>query len=351
MNVIWYAIAVLALTAYVVLDGYDLGAGALHWHVARGDAERRQVLAAIGPYWDANEVWLIVSGGVLFVGFPRVLSAGVSGFYFAIFLLIWCLILRGISIEFRNHVSDPVWKTAWDFFFWLPSLLLPVFFGAALGNLLRGVPLSPDGWFELSLFTDFSAREPVGILDWYTILVGLFALAALVAHGAAFLAWKTSGPVQERSRRAGIRFFAAVAVAWPLVTIATARVNPTFSASLAERPLAWLLGGGALAGWIAAFALLRRGRDRAAFLGSCVFLAGLSMATAACVFPDMLRSISDPSRSMTAYNAAGDLSGLKTALRWFAVGFPLAVVYFAVTFWLHRGKVETPGGAEGEARG
>ena len=121
MNAIWYGIAVLTLTAYVVLDGFDLGAGGLHRHVARTDAERRQVLAAIGPYWDANEVWLIASGGVLFVGFPRVLSAGVSGFYFAIFLLLWCLILRGISIEFRGHVSDPVCGAAWDFFFWLPS--------------------------------------------------------------------------------------------------------------------------------------------------------------------------------------------------------------------------------------
>ena len=200
MNATWYAIAVLTLTAYVVLDGFDLGAGGLHRHVARTDAERRQVLAAIGPYWDANEVWLIASGGVLFVGFPRVLSAGVSGFYFAIFLLLWCLILRGISIEFRGHVSDPVWGAAWDFFFWLSSLLLPVFFGAALGNLLRGVPLSADGWFELPLFTDFSARQPVGILDWYTLLVGFFALAALLAHGGTFLAWKTSGAVQERSR-------------------------------------------------------------------------------------------------------------------------------------------------------
>ncbi len=345
MSAIWYAIAAVSLTAYVVLDGFDLGAGGLHRFVARGDAERRQVLAAIGPFWDANEVWLIASGGILFVGFPRVLSAGVSGFYFAIFLLLWCLILRGIAIEFRSHVADPVWRAAWDFFFWLPSLLLPVFFGAALGNLLRGVPLSPEGWFELALFTDFSAREPVGILDWYTLLVGLFALTALLAHGATFLAWKTRGPVQDRSRRAGVRLLVAVALSWPLVTVATARVNQTFAASLARRPLAWLLAGTALAGWISAFAFLQRGRQRAAFLGSCAFLAGLSTATAACVFPVLLRSIGDPARSMTADNAAGDPAGLSTALRWFAIGFPLAVAYFAVNFRLHRGA-STPAADE-----
>jgi cytochrome d ubiquinol oxidase subunit II len=208
----WYAIAVFMLTAYVVLDGFDFGAGALHPFVARSDAERRQVLAAIGPVWDGNEVWLLAAGGALFVGFPRVLASGVSGFYFAIFLVLWSLILRGVSIEFRSHVQDPVWRSSWDFFFWLPSTLLPVFFGAALGNLMRGVPLDADGWFELALFTDFSAREPVGILDWYTLLVGIFALTALLAHGAVFLSWKTDGPVQARSRALGRRLYAAVAV-------------------------------------------------------------------------------------------------------------------------------------------
>src|SRR5512134_2697212 len=199
---LWFGLAALCMTAYVVLDGFDLGAGALHLLVARSDAERRQVLAAIGPFWDGNEVWLLAAGEALFVGFPRVLASGISGFYFAIFLVLWSLILRGVSIEFRSHVRDPVWRASWDFFFWLPSTLLPVFFGAALGNLLRGVPLDGDGWFSLALFTDFSAREPVGILDWYTVLVGVFALAALAAHGALFLSWKTDGPVQLRSRAA-----------------------------------------------------------------------------------------------------------------------------------------------------
>ena len=175
----WYAVVVLLLTGYVVLDGFDFGAGVLHLFVARTDAERRQDLSAIGPFWDVNEVWLRALGGALFVAFPRVLSSGVSGFYFAIFLVLWCLIVRGISLEFRSHVEDPVWRRSWDFFFGVASTLLPVFLGAALGNLLRGVPLDADGWFELALFTDFSAREPVGILDWYTILVGVFALAAL----------------------------------------------------------------------------------------------------------------------------------------------------------------------------
>jgi cytochrome d ubiquinol oxidase subunit II len=344
---IWYAIAAFMLTAYVVLDGFDFGAGALHLVVARTDAERRQVLAAIGPFWDGNEVWLLAAGGALFVGFPRVLSAGFSGFYFAIFLVLWCLILRGIAIEFRSHVPDGVWRVSWDFFFAVASTLLPVFFGAALGNLLRGVPLDAGGWFELPLFTDFSAQDPVGILDWYTVLVGVFALLALLAHGGAFLAHRTDGPVQARSRRAALRAYVAVAVLWPVITAATQGIRPTFLTSLAARPLAWPLAATALGGLVAAFRGLARGRDRAAFLGSCAFVAGLSTATAACVFPVMLRATGGDALSLTAFNAGGDPRGLSTALGWFSVGFPLAVFYFVVVVGLHRGKVAAAADGEG----
>jgi cytochrome bd ubiquinol oxidase subunit II len=347
MPEIWYSIVVFTLTAYVVLDGFDFGAGALHLFVARSEPERRQVLASIGPFWDGNEVWLLLAGGTLFVAFPRVLSAGVSGFYFAIFLVLWCLILRGISIEFRSHVQDRVWRATWDFFFWFSSVLLPVFFGAALGNLLRGVPLDAEGWFSLELFTDFSASEPVGILDWYTVLVGIFALAALVGHGGAYLAWKTDGPVQARSRVASLRLYAAVAMLWPLVTLATARVNGTFLHSLAERPFAWLLAAIALAGLVTLFVGLSRGRDLSAFLGSCAFLAGLSGATAACVYPTMLRATGTDALSITAGTAGGDPRGLGIALRWFAVGLPLVLFYFVIVWRLHRGKVVAAADGEG----
>jgi cytochrome bd ubiquinol oxidase subunit II len=346
MAELWYAITVLLLTGYVVLDGFDFGAGTLHLFVAKTDAERRQVLSAIGPYWDGNEVWLLAAGGALFVAFPRVLSAGVSGFYFAIFLVLWCLILRGISLEFRSHVEDPLWRRSWDFFFAVASALLPLFFGAALGNLLRGVPLNAEGWFELALFTDFSAREPVGILDWYTILVGVFALTALTAHGAAFLAWKTDGAVQARSRSAARAGFVAAAALWPVITLATLRIHPGFLSGLTGRPLAWLPAAAALVGLIAVFRASSRGRDRAAFLGSAAFLGGLSVATAACVYPVMLRSSGDSALSMTVANGAGDASGLRTALGWLGLAAPLLLLYLVIVWRMHRGRVSAgdPGG-------
>ncbi len=192
-------IAAVTLTAYVVLDGFDFGAGLLHLSWRRTDAERRQVLAAIGPFWDGNEVWLLAAGGVLFLAFPRVLASGLSGFYLAIMLVLWVLILRGIAIEFRSHVDDGMWRSFWDAAFWLASTLAPVLLGAALGNLVRGVPLDANGWFSLALFDSFSPRGALGILDWYTTLAGVLALVAIAHHGALFLAWKTDGAVRERS--------------------------------------------------------------------------------------------------------------------------------------------------------
>jgi cytochrome bd ubiquinol oxidase subunit II len=344
---VWYAIAALMLALYATLDGFDLGAGILSPLVARTDTERRQVLAAIGPYWDGNEVWLLAAGGALFVAFPRVLASGISGFYFAIVLVLWCLLGRGIAIEFRSHVTDPLWRSAWDFVFAAASTLLAVFFGAAFGNLMRGVPLDRDGWFSLALFTDFTARDPVGILDWYTILTGVFALVALAAHGALFLAWKTDGPVHERSERLARRLWVALAVLWPIVTIASSVVNPALFPGMTRRWLALLAVTLAVGGIVAVFVGLRRQRGLGAFVGSCAFLLGIIGASAASYFPVMLRATGGDALSITAYMGGADEAGLRTAIRWFVVGLPLALMYLVVVFRLHRGKAVAARDGEG----
>jgi cytochrome bd ubiquinol oxidase subunit II len=344
---LWFGIAAVMLTVYVVLDGFDFGAGLLHPFVARTEGERRKVLASIGPYWDANEVWLLATGGVLFVAFPPVLASGLSGFYFAIFLVLWTLILRGISIEFRSHVEHSLWRAAWDFLFSAASALLPVLFGAALGNLLRGLPIGEDGWFSLALFTDFTARPPVGILDWYTVLAGIFGLLAIGGHGATFLAWKTDGAVQARSRVGAGLLYAAIAVFWPLLTLATWHVYADMFAALPRRPVAWLSVLVAVAGLVSVGLGLRRRRELLAFLGSCAFLAGMLAATAACVFPVMLRAVDDGARSLTAYNSSVPTRSLEIALAWWVIGFPLAVLYFVALFRIHRGKAVAPSGREG----
>jgi cytochrome d ubiquinol oxidase subunit II len=342
---LWFALVAITLTLYVMLDGYDLGAGALHFLVTRTPEERRVVLGAVGPLWDANEVWLLAAGGSLFVAFPRVLASGLSGFYLAIFLVIWCLILRAISIEFRGHLSEPLWRSFWDAGFTLSSTLLPVLLGAALGNVIRGVPLDADGWFHLTLFTTFQPRDPVGILDWYTVLTGAYAWITLAAHGAAFLAWRTEGPVHDRSRGLALRLLIAVAVLWIPVTLATVRVNPDLLAAFPHRPLAWLAIGVAAAGLAGSILMTARRRDLPAFLGSSAWIAGMLGATAACQYPILLRSTGDIARSITAQAGGATPQSLGVAISWWWVGFLLAIVYLAVLFRVYRRRI----GAAGEA--
>src|SRR5258707_60805 len=155
METLWFCLVAVMITAYVVLDGFDLGAGIVHLLVARSDAERRQVIASIGPVWDGNEVWLIAAGGTLYFAFPALYASSFSGFYLPLMMVLWLLILRGIAIELRTHVDNRLWKSLWDVVFAGASTLLAVFFGAALGNVIRGVPLDHAGDFFLPLWTNF----------------------------------------------------------------------------------------------------------------------------------------------------------------------------------------------------
>src|SRR5205809_6978061 len=149
MGTIWFWLVAIMITIYVLLDGFDLGAGAIHLLAAKTDEERRQVLASIGPVWDGNEVWLLAAGGTLYFAFPALYASAFSGFYLPLMIVLWLLIGRGVGIELRSHVDSPVWRGLLGGVFGIASLLLTIFFGAALGNVIRGVPLQPDGYFFL----------------------------------------------------------------------------------------------------------------------------------------------------------------------------------------------------------
>jgi cytochrome d ubiquinol oxidase subunit II len=344
---LWFWLVSVMVAIYVVMDGFDFGAGILHLFVAKTNEERREVLGAIGPLWDGNEVWLLAGGGSLFLAFPKVLAAGFSGFYLAMWLVVWCLMLRGISIEFRSHVQDGLWRHFWDFTFAFSSVLLPVLFGAALGNVLRGVPLDASGYFGMALWTDFRLGPHPGILDWYTVLIGLFALATVAAHGSLFLAWKTEGPVHERSKGLSLRLWGLVLVLWLLSSLATALVNPALFRQLPGAPLGWMACLIFLGGLVLVFLGLRRERFLLAFVGSGAFILGLLAASAACVYPVMLRSTLDPAFDLTALNASVGGQGLRTGLVWWLLGFPIALGYLAFLFRFHRGKVKAAGEGEG----
>lgn len=347
MEMLWFWLVSVMVAIYVVMDGFDFGAGILHLFVAKSDTERREVLGAIGPLWDGNEVWLLAGGGAMFLAFPKVLASGFSGFYLAMFMVVWTLILRGISIEFRSHIQDGLWRGFWDGVFAFASILMPILLGAALGNVLRGVPVDGTGYFNIPLFTSFGVSNPVGILDWFTVLIGVFALVTIAAHGALFLAWKTEGPVHERVKGAAKLLWPLVILLWLLSTVATRTVNPRIFSAFPHAPLAWLFFIVYLAGLALVFTGIRKERFLLAFLGSGAFIIGILATSAACVWPVMLRSTLDPAYDMTALNSSASSHGLSSGLGWWFIGFVIVLCYFANLFRIHRGKIKAAADGDG----
>src|SRR6266571_7072446 len=209
MESLWFAIIAFMIAAYVVLDGFDLGAGVIYLTAGRTPAERQTIMRTIGPVWDGNEVWLLAAGGTLYFAFPLLYASSFSGFYLPLMIVLWLLMLRGIGIELRSHMKNPVWLGFFDTIFSASSLLLAIFFGAALGNVIRGVPLGADGYFFEPLWTNFRLGPNPGILDWYTVMAGVVALVTLTAHGALYVRVKTEGDLSQRAR-------AVAAMLWPV---------------------------------------------------------------------------------------------------------------------------------------
>ncbi len=336
---IWFAILCLMLAGYAVMDGWNIGCGVVQFLVARTPAERRQVIAAIGPLWTWHEVWLVAGGGVLFVAFPLVLATALPGFYLAVFVLLWCLVGRGLSLEFGGHLDDSMWRTFWDVAFAVTNALIAILLGAALGNLLRGLPIGPSGKFSLAFFTDFRTRGEVGILDWYTIAVAVFTLVCLAAHGASYLVWRTEGRVRDRSLALARQLWLAVFVFMPPITVGTAVVRPELFTEMMSRPLAWFAVLLAVGGSVAVVAGQRAGRELMSFAGGCAFIAGLLAAAAASVFPVMLHSTFDVAHSVTAYEGAVSGPGLVLAIIWWPAAMILSIGYGVFVFRQFRGKV------------
>jgi cytochrome bd ubiquinol oxidase subunit II len=339
VETLWFVFVALMIAMYVLLDGFDLGAGAIHLVAARDDRERRKIIRAIGPVWDGNEVWLIAGGGTLFFAFPVLYASSFSGFYLPLIIVLWLLMLRGLSIELRGHIGDPMWASFWDAVFFLGSSLLAVFFGAALGNVVRGVPLDADGYFFQPLWTDFNPfSETPGILDPYTVLIGLLALATLIVHGANFIAVKTDGDLNARSRTISRRFTYATVALTVLATAFTFWVSPWMLDSFNERPYGYVLPLVAIAGLVGMVLFNLRNEDKAAFLSSGAYIIGMLTSTVFGVYPKVLPAV-DPANSLTIYNASASQYGMAVGLVWWSIGMVLAVVYFVIIYRLFRGKV------------
>lgn len=339
MLFIWFWLVAIMITAYVVLDGFDLGAGVIHLLIAKTDQERRTVMRTIGPVWDGNEVWLVAGGGTLYFVFPLLYASGFSGFYLPLMIVLWLLILRGIGIELRMHLDSPVWRGFFDGCFAISSLLLTVFFGAALGNVIRGVPLKPDGYFFLPLWTDWRTGTDPGVLDWYTVITGVVAAVALTIHGAHYVALKTQGDLSDRARRLAIRLWPVLVIMTLLSLWATLAIRGGLLNNYKTFPVLFVLPLAVAASLVCMFLFERRGLDKAAFLCSSAYLIFMLVGAAVAVYPNLLTSTTDPALNITVYNAATGPHSLSVGLIWWSFGMLLALGYFVFVYRMFRGKV------------
>jgi cytochrome d ubiquinol oxidase subunit II len=339
METLWFILVALMLTAYAVLDGFDLGAGIINFAVAKNHDERRLVLRSIGPVWDGNEVWLLAAGGALYFAFPLLYASSFSGFYLPLMIVLWLLMLRGIGIEMRSHLSDPLWWSFFDFVFSTASILLAIFFGAAIGNVIRGVPLGPDGYFFEALWTSFRVDQNPGILDWYTVLTGLVALVTLSIHGAHFVAWKTEGEVSIRSRKVASIAWVALLVLTILSLVATLYIRPQVLNNFRTRPWGWVIPVLVAGSLLAMRYYQAKARDLSAFLSSTAYIVAMLGGAAFAMYPYLLPATTNDAYSLTIYNAKTGAYSLRVGLIWWIVGISLAIAYFSFLYWSFRGKV------------
>jgi cytochrome d ubiquinol oxidase subunit II len=343
METLWFMIVAVMVAAYVVLDGFDLGAGAIYLGAARTSDERRKILRAIGPVWDGNEVWLLAAGGTLYFAFPLLYASSFSGFYLPLMMVLWLLMLRGIGIELRAHLEHPVWLGFFDLIFCVSSILLAIFFGAALGNVVRGVPLGADGYFFEPLWTNFRVGANTGILDWYTILTGVIALVTLTAHGSLYIAVKTEHDLSQRARSVALW-------AWPLQLVlsivglvATTYIRPTVLDNYKQHAIGYLIPVVVFGSLSLMIYAIRKGQDKLAFVGSALYIVGMLVGAAFALYPAVLPSSSSPAYNLTIYNTAAGRHGLTVGFTWWIIGMVLALGYFTFLFRMFRGKVQLEG--------
>ncbi len=340
MGFLWFWLVAVMIVGYVVLDGFDLGVGVLHLFLAHTEAERRATLHSIGPVWDGNEVWLLAGGGTLYFAFPLLYASAFSGFYLPLMIVLWLLVLRGVTLELRNHLDMGVWRGLLDGVFGLASALLTIFFGAALANVLRGVPLQPDGYFFLPLWTNWRTGVNPGILDWYTVIGGLVALVALTLHGALWLTIKVSGGLEQRARKIVTPLWLLLIVLTIVSLIATIAVRPATLNNYFSYPVTFIVPVGVIVSLAAIWFLNRKGQAVKAFIASCLYL--FFMLAGACwgVYPTLLPATTGTQNDITLTRALSGPHTLAVGLAWWIFGMTLALAYIIFVYTRFRGKAD-----------
>jgi cytochrome d ubiquinol oxidase subunit II len=334
---IWFVLVGVLIAGYAIFDGFDLGVGALYPFLGKTEQDKAAMRLAIGPIWDGNEVWLLTAGGALFAAFAPVYATVFSGFYIALMLLLFALIFRAASLEFRH--LDPAWAKLWDWAFFLGSALPALLFGVAVGNIIRGLPLTAA--------TEFIAGggEPVFLgnlfaaLNPYSIVIGLLSVAWILLHGSTWLALKTTGDLYERSKRTRKAMTIVYAAMFGVSAGATAVLAPDAFAKATSGVAGWLFVVLVIAGAVLVAVGATRGTDRTSFYGSA--LAGASMVGiwAASIFPALVPSLG-PGPSLTIANSQSSQLSLTVMLIIAVIGVPLVLFYFFLIYRTYAGRID-----------
>jgi len=330
LNTTWFILIGVLFTGYAMLDGFDLGVGAIHLFIKK-DEERRIMLNAIGPVWDGNEVWLVTGGGALFAAFPNVYATVFSGFYLAFVLLLVALIFRAVAIEFRSKQPMRWWRQMWDIGFSIGSIVSSLLIGVAMGNIAWGIPLDERGEFT-GTFWD--------LLGPYPLLLGITTVSLFLMHGTIYGLLKTEGELHARLRgwiNNTIIFFI---ICYAVTTMATLLYLPHMAARVRANP--WLFSM-ALLNMLAIANIPRevqRHRDHRAFLSSCLAMLALMGLFGLEMYPNLVLSNPQPGHSLNIHNAASSHKTLGIMLAVALTGVPAVLAYTVSIYWIFRGKVK-----------
>ena len=330
LNTIWFFLILILLTGYAILDGFDLGIGALHLFV-KDDMERRVMINSIGPVWDGNEVWLVTGGGALFAAFPDVYATVFSGFYTALMILLFMLIFRAVAIEFRSKQAMKWWRQMWDIAFSIASILIAFLAGVALGNLITGVPIGADKEFIGTFW---------GMINPYTVLVGITTVALFMMHGAIYGVMKTEGELHKKLRGWVNNTIIFFVICYITTTMATLIYYPQMIERFKEFPALFIL---AILNMLAIANIPRailKEKDFFAFLSSSASIAALLFLFAIGLFPNIVYAPNNPAHSLNIYNAASSQKTLEIMLIIALVGIPFVLAYTISIYWIFRGKVK-----------
>ncbi len=326
----WFLVVGGLFSGYAILDGFDLGAGALHL-LFKKEESRRVALNAIGPVWDGNEVWLVIGGGALFAGFPEVYATVFSGMYIPFMLFLLFLIFRAVSIEFRSKEPMKWWRNTWDISYSISSIMLAFLLGVVLGNVLQGISLGEDfefvgNWLEF--------------INPYAIMVGITTVALFSMHGAIYLTLKTEGRLFAKLTILLRRTFLFFAVSFGITTLYTLIYIPHLSDRFKQYPILFFVPLLVFLSIANVPRLAAKRKYWQAFLFSSLTTALLLILVAVELYPIMVLSTLDPKYSLTIYNAASSNKALGIMLLFAAIGTPLVMAYTIFVFWTFRGKVK-----------